>query len=107
MSTAEAVIQDATMAILMKFQPDLMYWRNNTGAVKVDNRFVRFGQKGAPDILGCYKGKAIGIECKSSTGKQKPDQFVWAERWRRAGGIYILVNSQNDIDYLEERLRNL
>ncbi|HPC81713.1 MAG TPA: hypothetical protein PL165_07660, partial [Methanofastidiosum sp.] len=27
-------------------------WRNNTGAMKIGHRFVRFGHKGIADIIG-------------------------------------------------------
>ena len=29
-----------------------------------------YGRSGVPDIVGCYKGKFFGFECKS--GKNKP-----------------------------------
>ena len=29
-----------------------------------------FGASGVPDVVGCYKGKFFGIECKA--GKNKP-----------------------------------
>jgi hypothetical protein len=44
-----------------------MVWRNNTGAAKMaSGRYVRFGMKGASDILGIQKGtgKLLALECK-------------------------------------------
>lgn len=98
MNTAEAKILDDMMAALMRLQPDIMYWRNNTGAFKADDRFVRFGQPGSPDILGCYKGVAIGIECKSTIGKQSGSQKMWQSRWERAGGLYFMARNQETIE---------
>jgi hypothetical protein len=106
--TAEAQILNDVMAALIEFQPDIMYWRNNTGALKTaDQRFVRFGQVGSPDILACYKGMAIGIECKSSKGRQSKEQLEWMRRWGLAGGAYFLIGSQGDIDYMKERIRHM
>lgn len=103
----ESSVQDYAMSQLMNLQPAFMYWRNNTGAVKMGNRFVRFGLPGSPDILGCYKGLAIGIECKSSKGKQRQEQVIWQKRWEQAGGKYYLVNSTESVHCLIIQLKNL
>jgi hypothetical protein len=44
------------------------FWRNNSGAFKTErDGFYRVGTPGAPDVIGCFQGRFIGLEVKSST----------------------------------------
>jgi len=54
-----------------------------------------YGHSGVPDIIACYKGKFVGIECKS--GKNVPTllQENNMKRIRTAGGYTIVVNESN------------
>jgi hypothetical protein len=73
-------------------------WRNNSGAFRDKNRFIRFGYKGSPDIIGVSKGgRFIGIECK--IGKNKPTQFQenFLNEIKDHGGIAIVAYSIDDI----------
>jgi hypothetical protein len=74
-------------------------WRNNTGAVKVDGkRFVRFGLKGSPDILGVMPdGRILCVECKSVRGRLTPEQRAFGEAVKRRGGIYIVARGIDDL----------
>lgn len=83
--TAELLIR------LPKEFPGSFSWRNNTGAVKLDNRFVRFGLKGAPDILAVVKGTLFGLEIKGPGDFQTVAQESWAHALNTAGGKYFLV----------------
>ena len=73
------------------------FWRNNSGAMmgsyKGKSRLMRFGDVGSPDIFVVRNGQIIGIEVKSSIGKQSDNQKEWQKRFEKAGGIYILTNS--------------
>lgn len=43
----------------------IVAWRNNTGAAKSPDgkRFIRFGEPGSPDIIGCLPdGRLLAIE---------------------------------------------
>jgi len=43
--------------------------RMNSGAVRIGKRFVRFGWKGCPDVIGQLRdGRLIGVEVKSPRG---------------------------------------
>lgn len=43
--------------------------RMNSGAVKIGSRFVCFGWKGCPDVLGQLKdGRLLGVEVKAAKG---------------------------------------
>jgi Holliday junction resolvase len=50
-----------------------------------------FGNAGVPDILVCYKGKFIGIECKAGRGQTTALQDKHLEDIKRAGGISLVV----------------
>lgn len=54
---------------------------------------------GWPDITGLtHDGRFIGVECKSSTGRQSPAQKQMEEAIRRRNGIYILARSIDDVE---------
>lgn len=63
-----------------------------------------FGRSGVPDIIACYKGKFIGIECKA--GKNKPTELQKAEiaKIQKAQGFAIVVNETN-IDLVKDILK--
>jgi hypothetical protein len=78
----------------------LVAWveRQNSGAAKVGNRFIRFGWPGCPDVLGQLKdGRFIGCEVKSSTGRLRPEQTVFLERIRGAGGVGFVARDLRDV----------
>ncbi len=72
--------------------------RMNTGAAKVGNRFIRFGFKGCPDVLGQLRdGRLLGVEVKSPTGKLRPEQSFFLERIRGAGGVAFMSRDCRDV----------
>lgn len=77
--------------------PKLFYWRNNTGAIHTEKRFVQFGVRGGPDIIIIYKGKFIGIEVKGPRGKQSEYQQSFQKNVEYAGGIYLVAKSVEDV----------
>lgn len=92
----ESDIQRAIIDLLAARR--IFYWRNNSGAWKVENRFIRFGQPGSPDIFCLYKGKCYGIEVKNEKGKQSDLQQAWEISFQFAGGIYILARKVEDVE---------
>lgn len=73
------------------------FWRNNVGGAKYGDRFVRFGEKGSPDIFVVDAGRIYGIEVKADKGQQNPNQKAWAENFQKYGGIYIIARSLEDV----------
>ena len=72
--------------------------RMNSGAARMGGRFVRFGFKGCPDVLGQLKdGRLMGVEVKSPTGKLRPEQSVFLERIRGAGGVAFVARDLRDV----------
>jgi hypothetical protein len=54
-----------------------------------------FGRSGVPDIIACYKGKFIGIECKSGDNKPTLLQLRNIEDIKRNQGLAIVINEAN------------
>ena len=78
----------------------LVAWaeRQNSGAAKVGGRFIRFGWPGCPDVLGQLKdGRFLGCEVKSATGRLRPEQAVFLERIRGAGGVGFVARDCRDV----------
>ena len=78
----------------------LVEWceRMNSGAAKVGGRFIRFGWPGCPDVLGQLKdGRLLGVEVKSHTGRLRPEQTIFLERIRGAGGVAFVARDLRDV----------
>ena len=72
--------------------------RMNSGAARMGARFVRFGFKGCPDVLGQLRdGRLLGVEVKGPTGKLRPEQSVFLERIRGAGGVAFMARDCRDV----------
>ncbi len=54
-----------------------------------------FGRSGVPDIIACYRGFFLAIECKA--GKNKPTALQEREMGKvnAAGGMAMLINEAN------------
>lgn len=57
-----------------------------------------WGASGVPDIVACYKGRFVGIECKA--GKNKPTDLQQRnlDAIVGAGGIALVINETNVAD---------
>lgn len=79
----------------------VLAFRMNTGAVKLDERFMRFGVPGMADILAfcdrCHRIVPLWIECKSATGRQSELQRSFQSQVERHGHGYILARSLDDV----------
>ena len=51
-----------------------------------------YGRSGVPDIVCCWKGRFIGIECKANGGKPTALQMKNLEEIVAQGGVSILVD---------------
>ena len=61
-----------------------------------------FGRSGVPDILACYRGFFIGIECKAGNNKVTALQQKNLDDIVKAGGGAVIINEDNleDLDVL-------
>lgn len=89
--STEKATQSAILDYLYKF--NIFHYRNNSGAIKADSRFFRFGAVGSPDIICVRKGQFIGIECKGQNGVMSEGQEAFKINLEKAGGKYLLVRS--------------
>ena len=72
--------------------------RMNSGAVKIGSRFIRFGWKGCPDVIGQLKdGRLLGVEVKAAKGKLRPEQTLFLDRIRCAGGVAFMARDCRDV----------
>ncbi len=63
-----------------------------------------YSKIGVPDIVGCYKGRFFGIECKAQGNKPTPLQVRELKLIAMSGG-YSLVVDENNIDDVEAVLK--
>ena len=72
----------------LKTVPNLFYWKEHGGM---------YGTAGIPDIIVCYRGRFIGLECK--VGKNKPTvlQAVTIRPIIQAGGYAVVVRTVEEV----------
>jgi hypothetical protein len=72
--------------------------RMNSGAAKIGGRFVRFGWTGCPDVLGQLNdGRLLGVEVKAEHGQLRPEQKLFLERIKSAGGVAFVARDCRDV----------
>ena len=81
----------------------------NTGAIFVREGKTRFGrpkfhQKGAPDIMGCFNGRAFAIEVKSASGRVSDEQIAWLKGWEDAGGYFVVSRNLEQVVHFIDSL---
>jgi Holliday junction resolvase len=54
-----------------------------------------YGKSGVPDIIGCYEGLFLGLECKAGKGKPTKLQELNLRLINEAGGYGIIVDETN------------
>ena len=63
-------------------------------------------KSGIPDIISCYKGLFIGIECKIGKNKMSKLQEEHRDQILAAGGIHILAYNLDDVKKIIEKIDN-
>lgn len=86
--------------LFLNEQTDGMFWQNDSIGIRGRKRQNRYRPNGVADVLGCIDGQAIAIEVKAPKGKILPSQIQFAEKFRRAGGLYYVVYSFADLSEL-------
>ena len=51
-----------------------------------------FGRSGVPDIVACYRGNFVAIECKAGNNKPTLLQIAEMEKINNAQGVALWVN---------------
>jgi Holliday junction resolvase len=83
-ATPEAKVKKKVVAILK--EAGAYYFYPVTGG---------YGRSGVPDIIACYKGMFIGIECKAGNNKPTPLQNKNLKDIADAGGVAKVINENN------------
>ena len=95
MMTPEAKVKKKVVALLK--QRSVYFFYPVTGG---------YGRSGVPDIIACYNGRFIGIECKAGKNKPTPLQEKNLNEIQASGGISLVVNEDNISD-VEDTLQSL
>ena len=62
-----------------------------------------YGRVGIPDIIVCFNGHFLGVECKAGSNKPTALQEAEMQKIRNAGGSTLVINEDN-INELQEWL---
>ncbi|MBI5724619.1 MAG: hypothetical protein HZA50_11710 [Planctomycetes bacterium] len=62
---------------------------------------------GYPDLHTIVAGRYVGIECKAPQGRQSFPQRHWQNIIEKAGGVYLLARSVEDIRLAIEAMEGL
>lgn len=65
-----------------------------------------YGRSGVPDIVACYKGHFIGIECKAGKGVPTALQLKELRLIQEAGGVSMVVR-EDTTELLEQVLTEI
>ena len=107
MSNAETDIHNRILVALSKqYHPRGIFWRQNAGRVRSDRgAWVSLGPPGIADIVGVIDGRAVFVEVKTKTGRQREAQRKFQAAIEKAGGIYLIARSPEEaISGLRARL---
>lgn len=97
MGQRENIVQRACLQLLSA--AGIFAHRNNSGAFRTKDRFVRFGAVGSPDIVGILPGgQYIGVEAKAKGGRQSEMQKEYQRQVENAGGVYLLVHDSKELE---------
>lgn len=89
----EQEIQNEILRYLNRL-PGCFAWRNNSTGIwdKEKNCYRRTHSiKGVSDIIGCYRGRFLGIEVKRRKGIVSPEQEAFIRTINEHGGIAFVA----------------
>ena len=91
----ERDIVAAIKRYLLTLGDAVFFWKEHGGP---------YGCAGIPDIICCYKGRFIGLECKLSGGRLTELQKRAIEKINHAGGVACRVESVEDAKRVIKRV---
>lgn len=82
-------------------------YRNNTGAVKIGKRFIRYGTPGSSDIIGILPdGRFLAVECKREKGGRLSElQKAFLTAIQINGGVSIVARSVEELKKELEKVK--
>ena len=104
----ESQVMEAVAGILERHPLVAGFWRQNTGALKLDNRFIKFSFRGCSDYLGFLTdGRILAVECKATGKKPSPEQAAFLANVEKAGGFSCWTDDGvNLLEKLEKWRKN-
>lgn len=102
-SPDEALVLNAVLRYLRVERRVVWAQRMNSGAAKVPaaggkERFLRFGFKGCPDVLGqLTDGRFLAVECKRPGGKRRDEQVAFVGLARAHGAVALFADSVEQV----------
>ena len=87
-----------------RIKTDIRRFLTDSGAFWSNVQGGPGSKPGDPDIVACYKGRYIGLEAKSEKGVQSQIQKVRESEIIKAGGIYEVVRSVDDVKRVLESI---
>jgi len=96
----ESVIQKGIMDYLELYSrtKTIYFFRAGSGMIKTQaGGYFKTGRAGVSDIVALVKGKFIGLEVKTKTGRQSQNQKQAEIDIKLAGGEYYIVRSIADV----------
>ena len=91
----ERDIVAAIKRYLLTLGDSVFFWKEHGGP---------YGCAGIPDIICCYKGRFIGLECKLPGGRLTELQKRAIEKINHAGGVACRVESVEDAKRVIKRV---
>lgn len=75
----------------------LRIWKQNTGSLKIGQRYVSFGLKGSADLSGILMdGTRLEVEVKSGNARQNEAQENFQRMIDAFRGVYMVVRSGDE-----------
>jgi hypothetical protein len=75
--------------------------QNNTGQLFTGRgTMVAFGLKGSSDIIACWRGRFLAVECKTGGAVLSDQQKLFKAAVLRAGGLHVTARSTKDLEAL-------
>ena len=84
----ERDIVEAIKKYLASLGSSVFFWKEHGGP---------YGTSGVPDIICCYRGRFLGLECKLPTGRLTELQKRAINKINIAGGTALRVESVDDV----------
>lgn len=89
------------IALALGRKPNVLIMRINVGKARALNdptTIINFGPPpGTADLIACISGRFVGIEVKTTIGRQSEQQKSFERALTARNGIYILARSVEDV----------
>lgn len=83
-----------------KVQKAIQDYLESIGAYRFKVHGEIFMRAGIPDIIACLKGRFIGLEVKDGNNTPSELQLAHGRKIKKAGGIFGVVYSVDDVKKL-------